>query len=127
VPGPILDAAVVALGLHIAIRFREIPLAELGASARAGLAAVALAFLVTALFAGAGSVALGVDFTLLALAYVPGAVESVTVVALAAQLDLAFIITHHLLRLLIVHLAPSLFVGPPDRWADGPDPSAGPT
>jgi hypothetical protein len=118
VPGFVLDAAVVALGLLITIKFRELSLAEAVRSARSGLTAVVLAFIVTAVFAGIGSLALGIAFPLLALSYVPGAVESVAVVALAAQLDVAFIITHHLLRLFVVHLAPLLLIGRSEAAAE---------
>ncbi|WP_051341164.1 AbrB family transcriptional regulator [Azospirillum halopraeferens] len=97
-PDWLLTVSFVVTGAVIGVRFRGVtPRALLGAL-RPSLESVGLALALTAAFAAAGSALLGLPFGQLWLAYAPGGVEAMTIVAFALGLDVAFVATHHVVR-----------------------------
>ena len=71
---------------------------------------VALMLLVGAAFAGLAGRLLGRDSMTLFLAYMPGAIETIAIVAFSGGLNVVFILTHHLSRMVLLHFAPALLV-----------------
>ncbi len=102
VPGPLLAAAQIVLGASIGSRFRGMRAATVLRHILAGFGLTLLMFAVTFLFAAAAHLLTGLPFVALALAYVPGGVTEMGLVALALGVDPAFVATHHLVRILIV-------------------------
>ncbi|SED50959.1 hypothetical protein SAMN04490185_3624 [Pseudomonas frederiksbergensis] len=105
-----VNTAVVLLGVLIGSKFKDISLAELVRHGRAGLVAVALMLLIAAAFAAMAGRVLGSDPLSLWLAYMPGAIETITLVAFSGGLNVVFILTHHLARMVVLHFAPALVV-----------------
>ncbi|CAK9891435.1 MULTISPECIES: AbrB family transcriptional regulator [Pseudomonas] len=112
-----VDAAALILGVLIGARFREISLKELLRHGRAGLMSVGLMLLVAAAFAGVAAKVLDSDPFTLWLAYMPGAIETIAIVAFSGGLNVVFILTHHLLRMVVLHFAPALLVQA-RRWRE---------
>jgi membrane AbrB-like protein len=112
-----VDAAIVLLGALIGSKFKDIPLKELVHHGRAGLIAVALMLLTAAAFAVIAGRVLGADTLSLWLAYMPGAIETIAIVAFGGGLNVVFILTHHLVRMVMLHFAPALIVQA-RRWQE---------
>ncbi|WP_192564366.1 AbrB family transcriptional regulator [Pseudomonas gozinkensis] len=105
-----LNLAALILGVRIGSRFQGLGLAELGRHGRTALVSVGLMILVAALFALAAARLLGSDALSLWLAYMPGAIETIAIVAFAGGMNVVFILTHHLARMVVLHFAPALLV-----------------
>lgn len=103
-PAPILVVGFVATGAVIGVRFRGTDLRTLVRTLPGGFASVLIALLLSAGFAGLGAWALGLPFGQLWLAYAPGGVEAMAVMAFALNLDAAFVGAHHVLRLIGLNL-----------------------
>ncbi|KAA0968802.1 AbrB family transcriptional regulator [Pseudomonas sp. ANT_H12B] len=112
-----VDTAVVLLGVLIGSKFKDISLNELIRHGRAGLMSVALMLLIATAFAGVAGRVLGSDPLSLWLAYMPGAIETITLVAVSGGLNVVFILTHHLVRMVVLHFAPALLVQA-RRWRE---------
>ncbi|WP_085698754.1 AbrB family transcriptional regulator [Pseudomonas sp. B26(2017)] len=105
-----LNLAALILGVRIGSRFQGLGLAELGRHGRTALVSVGLMILVAAVIALAAARVLGSDALSLWLAYMPGAIETIAIVAFAGGLNVVFILTHHLARMVVLHFAPALLV-----------------
>lgn len=116
-PGWSVDFAALILGVLIGARFREISLKELIRQGSAGLMSVGLMLLVAAAFAGVAAKVLGSDPFTLWLAYMPGAIETIAIVAFSGGLNVVFVLSHHLVRMLLLHFAPALIVQA-RRWRE---------
>lgn len=105
-----LNLAVLIVGVRIGARFQGLGLAELARHGRTALVSVGLMILVAAGFALAAARWLGSDALSLWLAYMPGAIETIAIVAFAGGLNVVFILTHHLSRMVLLHFAPAILV-----------------
>ncbi|WP_085686406.1 MULTISPECIES: AbrB family transcriptional regulator [unclassified Pseudomonas] len=105
-----LNLAALILGVRIGSRFKGLGLTELARHGRTALVSVGLMILVAAIFALAAARLLGSDALSLWLAYMPGAIETIAIVAFAGGLNVVFILTHHLARMVVLHFAPALLV-----------------
>ena len=103
-PPAILILGFVTTGVVIGIRFRGTRLSTLLATLPGAFAAVLAALLLSAGFAAAGHLLLGLPFGQLWLAYAPGGVEAMAVMAFALNLDAAFVGAHHVVRLIGLNL-----------------------
>lgn len=112
-----VDFAALILGVLIGARFREISLKELVRHGGAGLMSVGLMLLVAAVFAGVAAKVLGSDPFTLWLAYMPGAIETIAIVAFSGGLNVVLVLSHHLVRMLLLHFAPALLVQA-RRWRE---------
>jgi membrane AbrB-like protein len=91
----------------VGARFAGIKPRELLALGRHALIAVTLALLLAALFAAIISQLPGIDFLAALLALAPGGVAEMCLIAVAWDIDPAFVAFHHLARLfLLMALAP---------------------
>ncbi|WP_213939295.1 AbrB family transcriptional regulator [Pseudomonas sp. dw_612] len=112
-----VNFATVILGTLIGSKFKDISLADLIRHGRSGVMSVALMILIAAVFAVAASRVLGSDPLSLWLAYMPGAIETIAIVAFSGGLNVVFILTHHLARMVALHFAPALIVQA-RRWGE---------
>lgn len=109
-PGPLVAFCFVVVGSFIGSRLEGMTIRQIVADARAGLLTVALALLISGLFALAASHFLDLPLALLWLAYAPGGLEVMVIMSLALGLDPAFVAAHHMLRFLALSLAMPLLL-----------------
>jgi membrane AbrB-like protein len=106
-PAEAIWAAQFFIGLNVGVRYSGVTVAELRRDVAAGLGYVAILAAATVAFAEAVALA-GLAPPLEAfLAFAPGGQAEMAVLAIVAGADVAFVVTHHLLRLvLVITLAP---------------------
>lgn len=120
-PSELVNIAQLILGTIIGCRFVDASPAEM----RRALALSAGATVIMMLVAGVFTILLraltGIDPLIVLLAYAPGGLAEMSLVALALNADVAYVATHHMVRILMVVLAaPFIFKlfaprPPPDR------------
>jgi uncharacterized protein len=108
IPMPILILANIVLGTSLASRFQDFTLGELLHSLGDGLAGFALALVISLLGAVLASVLGRLPFAQTLLAFAPGGLDAMMVIALALHLDPAYVGAHQLVR----YLAMSAVVPP---------------
>lgn len=96
----LLVAGFTATGAVIGSRFRGVTIAALRADLRPSLESVGLAMVLTAGFSALGAHLLSLPFGQFWLAYAPGGVEAMAVMAFSLGLDAAFVGTHHIVRII---------------------------
>jgi membrane AbrB-like protein len=109
-PAELVVLAQVVTGASIGCRFRGLSWAQMAAMARPALGATAIMLVLSA--GGAAMLAAGSDlpFGVLLLAFVPGGIAEMCLVALALGQDVAFVSTHHVVRVvMVIMLAPLIF------------------
>jgi len=111
-PAPALILANVILGTSLASRFQDFSLGELWHCLGDGLAGFAIALLLSVLGAVLASQLAGLPFTLTLLAFAPGGLDVMTVIALALHLDPAYVGAHQLAR----YLGMCVVVPPLTAW-----------
>jgi membrane AbrB-like protein len=104
-PAWIMAPSFVVLGVFIALRFQGTTVADLRAEIGAALASLAVASAIAVAAAAMVSVALGLPLAEVLVAYAPGGVEAMTIMAFALNLDVAYVATHHLARFIGIALA----------------------
>ena len=117
-PGVLVALAQVAIGASIGCRFVGIEWARIRRCALAALALTALMIGLTVAAALLLAGPTGAALPALVLAFAPGGLAEMSLVALALGVDVAFVSTHHIVRVvLIVAVAPLAFaLG--RRWRD---------
>lgn len=126
-PPPVVVAlAQVVIGAAIGSRFAGVPLKAMRDTFLAALGSTSIILVVAAAFAGAVQGLTGIPFTSLILAFSPGGVAEMSLIAISLGRDVAFVSTHHLVRIIIVvMLAPLAFrllrgwVAPPEAGEGG--------
>ena len=109
-PLELVAAAQVVVGSAIGARFAGTRIRFVLRALLVALGSTAVLLAVTVAFAWCLSVWTGLPLPGLILAYAPGGVAEMSLIALALSLDAAFVATHHILRIfLIVVLAPLVF------------------
>lgn len=109
-PGALVAAAQVVVGAALGARFVELRLADLRRAALSALGLTALMLALGVAMAVALERATGIPTSSLVLAYAPGGLAEMSLVALALGAEVAFVSTHHVVRILfIVTLAPVAF------------------
>ncbi len=116
-PNELVAAAQVVVGSHIGSRFAGTPAADVARAVFWAVGGTAVLLGATLAFALAARAATGLDLAALTLAYAPGGLAEMSLVALALGIDAAFVGTHHIVRIfLIVVFAPLVFrLRPPAR------------
>jgi hypothetical protein len=109
-PPPAVIAAQVVIGAAMGARFVNVPPRVIGQLVLVG-GALSVALLGCSLLTAAGLEAVtGLGFVLLLLAFAPGGIAEMCLVALALGAQPIFVATHHVIRIgLVVLLAPLLF------------------
>jgi membrane AbrB-like protein len=109
-PVEIIAAAQIVLGTAIGCRFAGTAARTLGRAAVLALGALVILLLVAVAFSLGLSALTGLDAEALLLAYAPGGLAEMSLIALAQDIDPAFVSAHHITRIgLVVTLAPALF------------------
>jgi len=110
-PAEAILAAQFFIGIGIGAAYRDVTMTELRKDVSAGFGFCIVLALITVVFAEAVALT-GLAPSLEAfLAFAPGGQAEMVVLTLAVGADLAFVVTHHLLRLVIVILGAPLVAG----------------
>jgi uncharacterized protein len=106
-PRWLLNVALLVLGSSIGSRFSRVSPREIGRIAIYALGAVLLIISVSALAAWGVASATGLDFLAVMLAFAPGGVAEMSLIAVAMDVDPGFVALHHIARIFeIIILAP---------------------
>jgi hypothetical protein len=106
-PRWLLNVALLVLGTSIGSRFTRVTPRELGRIAIHAVTAVALIIFFSASAAWGVALLTGLDFLALMLAFAPGGVAEMSLIAVALDVDPGFVSLHHLARIFeIILLAP---------------------
>lgn len=111
-PHMIVEGALVVTGSAIGCRFAGVELGRLWQVARRTFFGTLVLMAVTAVFAAAMAPIGGVDYFTAVLAYAPGGVAEMSLIALAIDTDPAFVAFHHVVRIAFILLAIPFFA----RW-----------
>ena len=104
-PPGLLFPGYVVTGIFVGLRFKGVRLRLILDTSVAGLATVMLGLIVAGAFALAAALVLDLPFDQLLLAYAPGGVDVMAIMALALGLDPAFVGVHHALRFMGLSVA----------------------
>lgn len=105
IPSSLLVPGFVITGTFIGARFYGVGLRLILTTLVAGLATVMLGLVISGGFALSAAALLDLPFGQLWLAYAPGGVEVMAIMALALDLDPAFVGVHHALRFMALSIA----------------------
>lgn len=97
--------AQVSIGLWVGARFINFEWGLLGRSLAAALGAFALALAVSSVFAAGATFALGIPFPQTMIAFAPGGLEAMTLLAFSLGLDPLYVGAHHLVRFMAISMA----------------------
>ncbi|MFD1880590.1 AbrB family transcriptional regulator [Paracoccus pacificus] len=117
-PGWTAGAAQVVLGTVIGCRFRGVAPAEVLRIGIMSLGAVVILLAITALFAGIVGRISGYGFTAMLLAYSPGGLAEMSLIAYTLKIETMFVFGMHLLRVLIVAFGAALVLPRVRRFAE---------
>ena len=104
-PTELITAAQVVMGAFIGVRFTGTALALVGRTMVVALGSTLILLVVTVIFAYAVHWLTDLPVAALVLAYSPGGLAEMSLIALALGLDGAFVASHHILRILVIVLA----------------------
>jgi len=116
VPPVLATAGLVLIGVFIAQRFRTLDAMKLRRLAPAAVGSFLTGMLVATVFAAAAAVLSGVGLADALVAFAPGGIEAMMVLALVLGLDPLYVGTHHLSRFLAIGIALPVVV----TWLIGP-------
>ncbi len=105
IPGPLLAIALWGLGSSIGSRFRGFGWQRLLSSAGHSVISLLLALMLSAAVAAILSATLGLPFAVVFLAFAPGGVAEMSIIALAMDINPAFVTVHHFLRIAFCSIA----------------------
>ena len=109
-PGALVAVAQIVVGSYIGCRFVGVAPRRVGETVLVAVGLTGLLLGVTVAFALALNRVTGIPTTDLVLAFAPGGLAEMSLVALALDVDAAFVSTHHVFRIMIIVLfAPALF------------------
>jgi hypothetical protein len=110
-PGVLIATAQIVVGSYLGCRFRGIALKELWRIALVGGAGTVVLLGVTVTFSLILHAITGIRVPALILAYAPGGLAEMSLMAIALNVDAAFVGSHHVVRILvIVTFAPAAFM-----------------
>jgi hypothetical protein len=111
IPPVIATGGLVLIGLFIAERFRNVQRSTLQKALLAALGSFSVGMVVAALFAALAAWLAGVSFANGLVAFAPGGLEAMTVLALILGLDPLYVGIHHLVRFLGIGLVLPILIG----------------
>jgi len=121
-PAIVVAVAQIVIGASVGARFAGLTFRDMGRILRLGGIATALLLAITVAFAVALDMFAGFPFTSLVLAFSPGGLTEMSLIALTLNIDTAFVATHHIARItVVVMVVPLIFrllvrfrlIGPP--------------
>ena len=101
-PAEIVAAAQVGVGAAIGARFANTSVSFILKALRDSLGATLILVVITLLFAGVLDLWLGIGFGPLVLAYAPGGLAEMSLIAIALGSDAALVATHHIVRIIMI-------------------------
>ncbi|MBF9195733.1 AbrB family transcriptional regulator [Microvirga terrestris] len=111
IPPLIATGGLVLIGLFIAERFRNVQRSTLKRALMSALGSFTIGMIVAALFACVAAWLAGVSFANGLVAFAPGGLEAMTVLALILGLDPLYVGIHHLVRFLGIGLVLPFLIG----------------
>lgn len=109
-PWELVAAAQVVLGCGIGARFAGVPVRRILGLMAATVVSTTVMLATTVAFAVTLATHTGIHWSRIVLAYAPGGLAEMSLIALSLGIDVAFIATHHVIRIgLIVFAAPFVF------------------
>ncbi|WP_230531301.1 AbrB family transcriptional regulator [Microvirga roseola] len=111
IPPVIATGGLVLIGIFIAERFRNIQRSTLRRALTAALGSFLVGMTVATLFAALAALLAGVSFANSLVAFAPGGLEAMTVLALVLGLDPLYVGIHHLVRFLGIGLILPFLIG----------------
>ncbi|MBA1156075.1 AbrB family transcriptional regulator [Microvirga mediterraneensis] len=111
IPPAIATGGLVLIGLFIADRFRNLQRSTLRRALVSALGSFTVGMVVAALFASVAAWLAGVSFANGLVAFAPGGLEAMTVLALILGLDPLYVGIHHLVRFLGIGLVLPFLIG----------------
>ena len=120
-PWWVVNTVMIAFGAVTGSRFANTPLRLLANFLGAAFGSFAVAVAVTAVFAAGLVGILALPIGEVMIAYAPGAVDAMMLLALALNLDPVYVGAHHLVRIFLVSLAMPLFAHRHARRRNLPD------
>jgi uncharacterized protein len=111
IPPVIATGGLVLIGLFIAERFRNVQRSTLRRALMSAIGSFTIGMIVAALFAGLAAWLAGVSFANGLVAFAPGGLEAMTVLALILGLDPLYVGIHHLVRFLGIGLVLPFLIG----------------
>lgn len=126
-PHALVEVGLLVMGASIGTRFAGVDPRRLLRFGVLTFGGTAILMAVAGLLAWAASLLTGIDLVVLLLAYAPGGVAEMSLIALAIDADAGFVAVHHLVRIICVMIAvPLLTVAARRSPAAGAEPSRGP-
>lgn len=115
-PAELVVVAQVVIGAGIGARFAGTGWGVVAATLRTALGSTAIMLVASIAAAGLLALTTNLSFPLLLLAFVPGGIAEMCLIALALGEDVAFVSTHHVLRVAMVVVAAPLAFRLARRW-----------
>jgi membrane AbrB-like protein len=121
-PAIVVAVAQIVLGASVGARFAGLTFRDLGRIVQIGGIATLILLAIAVIFAVALGALAGFPFTSLILAFSPGGLTEMSLIALTLDIDTAFVATHHIARIsVVVIVVPIVFrllvrfrlIGPP--------------
>lgn len=103
-PHWLVEAGLLVVGASIGSRFAGVPLRRLAGFGALTFGGTAILMAVAAALAALVSAATGLPLVALLLAYAPGGVAEMSLIALAIDADAGFVAVHHIVRIVLVML-----------------------
>lgn len=123
-PAELVMLAQIVLGVTIGCRFVGTPAGVILRILALSLGSTVILLVLTTLFALGVSRLSGYGFVPLMLAYSPGGLAEMSLVALALNIEVAFVAAHHIIRIFLVMISAGPFFGLMDRGPAGSPASA---
>ena len=106
----LVAAAQVVVGSMVGSRFDGVAPRTVGQAIVLAVFATAVLLALAALFGAAVERTLGIPFSAALLAFAPGGLAEMSLIALSMHVDAAYVSSHHIVRIfIIVLIAPALF------------------
>lgn len=118
-PEPLLLVCFWILGSSVGSRFAGVGIGEVLRVARVSIAAMAIMLGFAALFAAGVSALLQLDYLPVLLAFSPGGVYEMCLIALAFDIDPTFVAFHHLFRFGLLLMVAPIVLPRMIRWIEG--------
>ncbi|MEM9059143.1 MAG: AbrB family transcriptional regulator [Pseudomonadota bacterium] len=121
-PHWLVEVGLLVLGASVGTRFHGVPIKRLIEFGALTFGGTAVLMTVAALLAVAVSLITGLDLIALLLAYAPGGVAEMSLIAYAIDADSGFVAVHHIVRIVFVMIAVPLLAAWAARLRERPPP-----